>query len=288
MLIARTILSSVAIHQIRIIVIKRVNINKENAMPFAIAQDGARIAYNVSGTGEPLLFVSGQSLDRHMWDNFASALINKYKVITYDYRGTGESDKPQDRTYSTELFADDAVAVMDAAGVGQVHAFGFSMGGRVCQWLGVKHQSRIATLILGATTPGNKHGFAREESVSRLLVTGDLVAMQDLFYSREYVAAGGYTLPSPTTPDFAKKLHFMASENHDVWNLLPTIQCPALIIHGSNDRINRTENAYLLNQAIPNASVAIVEGGRHGFIDEYKEEVCKLLNNFIERHSINS
>jgi len=256
-------------------------------MPFAIAQDGAKIAYNVSGTGEPLLLVSGQSLDRHMWDNFASALIGKYKVITYDHRGTGESDKPQGAAYSTELFADDAVAVMNAAGVSRAHAFGFSMGGRVCQWLGVKHRSRIATLILGATTPGNKHGVAREEAVSRLLMTGNLAAMQDLFYSPEYVAAGGYTLSPSAAPDFARKLHFMASENHDVWELLPTITCPALIVHGSNDRINRTANAYLLVQAIPDASVAIIEGGRHGFIDEHKDEVCKFLNDFIRRHTIN-
>ncbi len=255
-------------------------------MPFAIAVDGTRIAYDMQGVGEPLLLISGQGFDRHLWDRFSAAMAGRCTVIRYDYRGTGDSDKPAAPPYTTEIFADDAIAVLDAAGFERAHVFGYSMGGRVCQWLAIKHRARVASLILGATSPGNRHGVAREPRVSALFVNGDTAGMAEVFYSPAYLAQHPFSLPSAATPDFAKKLHFMASENHDVWDQLPGIDCPTLILHGSADRVNPTANAQILANAIPHAQIAIIDGARHGFIDEYLDETCRLTSEFIAAHPV--
>lgn len=255
-------------------------------MPFAIAADGTRIAYDMQGAGAPLLLISGQGFDRHLWDQFAAAIADRCTVIRFDYRGTGSSDKPAAPPYTTEMFADDAIAVLDAAGFERAHVFGYSMGGRVCQWLAIKHRVRVASLILGATSPGNRHGIAREPKVSALFVNGDTAGMADVFYSPAYLAQHKFSLPSAATPDFAKKLHFMASENHDVWDQLPSIDCPTLILHGSADQVNPTANAHILATAIPHAQLAIIDGARHGFIDEYLDQTSFLIGEFIAAHPV--
>jgi pimeloyl-ACP methyl ester carboxylesterase len=99
-------------------------------MPYATAADGARIYYEIAGTGEPLLLISGQAGDHHGWDAIRPDFTDRYRTIAFDHRGTGASDKP-DVPYSTRGFARDAVAVLDAAGIDRAHAYGTSMGGRI-------------------------------------------------------------------------------------------------------------------------------------------------------------
>lgn len=251
-------------------------------MHFTHAADGARIAYRISGRGEPLLMISGQGLDHHMWDNFAPCLEDNFTLITYDHRGTGESDKPKSPPYSTEMFAEDAAAVLAAAGTDKAHVFGFSMGGRVSQWLAVRYPEKINGLILGATTAGNSNGIARSKETSLLLMSGDPARMEELLYSPEYIAGGGSRLQISAAPDFARRLHFHASENHDAWHQLHNIHSSTLILHGADDLINPTANARLLAEAIPDAVVQIIHGGRHGFIDEYREEIARAVKNFID------
>jgi pimeloyl-ACP methyl ester carboxylesterase len=74
----------------------------------------------------------------------------------YDNRGTGQSDKPA-IPYSLEMFAGDAIALLDALKIERSHLFGVSMGGMIAQELALGHPSRLQTLALGCTTCGVKH-----------------------------------------------------------------------------------------------------------------------------------
>jgi 3-oxoadipate enol-lactonase len=263
--------------------------HKEDKMNTTKTHDGINIAYNVIGEGEPLLLVNGQGQDYHSWEQVTPLLALRNRVILFDYRGTGESDKPQ-TPYSTELFAEDAIAVLDSLGIGKAHAFGISMGGRVCQWLGIRYQDRIGSLVLAATTPGNRHGIARSEEVTEILKSGNLEALGELAFSKEYIIRNKEHLikyNNTSTPEFARRLHFLASENHDAWEFLPAIMCPTLILHGSDDLINPTENADILARVIPNSKKIIIDGGRHGFINEFKEQCVQIIHDFLRENSIN-
>ena len=81
-------------------------------MPFATCQDGTRLYYQYQGQGPALLLLAGQSCDHREWDRVAADFAAHFQVIVWDYRGTGQSDKPEKPAYSTRGFAQDALAVL--------------------------------------------------------------------------------------------------------------------------------------------------------------------------------
>lgn len=267
----------------------------DSTMPLATAEDGARLAYEVleptdgaAGPGEPLLLLSGQGLDRGMWDraapDFAAA---GYRVVRWDYRGTGESDAP-DAPYSTRGFAADAVAVLDAAGVARAHAYGISMGGRVAQWLALDSPARVGALVLGATTPGNAGGVGRDAEAERLLRVGDPVGLADLIASPAFFAAhpDATAFVQRSLRPHARRLHFQASAEHDAWELLGGITASTLVLHGGDDRLNPTANAPLMAARIPGAELAMIPGARHGYVEEFREEAARIVIEFLRRHPL--
>jgi pimeloyl-ACP methyl ester carboxylesterase len=97
--------------------------------------NGIKLHYETSGQGQPLLLIMGLGAPAAAWDpEFVQALGQTHKVITYDNRGTGLSDKP-DEPYSIALFASEAVSLLDALNIPRAHILGVSMGGMIAQEL---------------------------------------------------------------------------------------------------------------------------------------------------------
>ncbi|WP_245953559.1 alpha/beta fold hydrolase [Arthrobacter silvisoli] len=106
-------------------------------MKIAAAPDGAELLWDEAGDGDPLLLLAGQATGMAGWGPTADALARHFRVIRYDHRGVGGSTKGDPERYTTRLLAEDAAAVLDAAGVGAAHLYGHSMGGRIAQWLAI-------------------------------------------------------------------------------------------------------------------------------------------------------
>jgi pimeloyl-ACP methyl ester carboxylesterase len=85
---------------------------------------------------------------------------------------------------------------------------------------------------------------------------------------------------------YAQRLHYFASEDHETWNLLPSITAPTLVIHGDQDRINATANASLLAKRIPRAQLHLVRGARHAFYLEFRKEASRVVKEFLAKHSL--
>ena len=103
-------------------------------MPFA-NNKGVRLHWEAAGEGTPVLLIMGHSYTATMWYPIHDALAAKHRVISFDNRGTGESDTTADATIA-DLVAD-SLAVMEAAGVDKAHVFGVSMGGGIALLLGI-------------------------------------------------------------------------------------------------------------------------------------------------------
>jgi pimeloyl-ACP methyl ester carboxylesterase len=256
-------------------------------VPHATAPDGVRIAYQVRGDGPPLVLLSGQANSHHWWDGIREDFEGVRSTVTVDYRGAGDSDKP-DQPYSTEGFAEDVVAVLDDLGIERADVYGTSMGGRVAQWLAARHPERIRSLVLGCTSPGSAHGFERGNDMRRALAQPDAAAARqtllELMYTPGWLAThpGHHnTLGDPAMPAYARTRHLIASHRHDAWDVLPDITAPTLVLHGSDDHFNPTANAPLIADRIPGAKVHLVEGARHAYFEEFRAEASRVVLDFL-------
>ena len=124
-------------------------------MAHAVTADGTKLHYERTGAGAPVLLVMGLGMNATGWWRTIPVLAERHTVVAFDNRGSGRSDVP-DGPYSTELLADDAIAVLDAAGIERAHVYGISLGGMVAQQIALRHPERVDRLVLGATTAGRR------------------------------------------------------------------------------------------------------------------------------------
>lgn len=114
--------------------------------------DGCRIAYRVDGRRDApaLIFSNSLGCDMRMWDSQAAALAKNFRVLRYDARGHGASDRPAG-AYSVDRLGRDVVELMDFLSIGEANFCGLSLGGMVGQWLGVRAPERLNKLVLANT-----------------------------------------------------------------------------------------------------------------------------------------
>jgi 3-oxoadipate enol-lactonase len=264
-------------------------------MPLSLAPDGARLYYEVSGAGEPLLLIAGRNSDHLLWNLVRGDFAKRFRVIVYDHRGTGQSDKPEQgrsmlRPYSTPGFARDAVAILDHLSIPRAHVYGVSMGGAVAQWLGIEYADRVGALVLACTFPGGPHSAPRSEEVRAVIAGKDPGKAMDLMFAHKWVlprfALSMRESAKYPMPEYAERLHGIASEGHDAWARLPEITAPTLVVHGADDRVSPVANAHVLAERIPGAELYLVRGGRHMFFIEFRREVDRAILEFLARHRL--
>lgn len=256
-------------------------------MTYTTTRDGTRIAYQVQGRGVPLVLLAGQANNHHWWDAVRDDFHSARSTVTLDYRGTGDSDKP-DSPYSTELFARDVIDVLDDLGIGRADVYGTSMGGRVAQQVAARHPHRVGALVLGCTSPGGRHGIERDGSVRRALSQPDPDAVRrallELMYTADWLATHHgphHTLGDPDMPAHARRRHLSASSRHDAWELLPDISAPTLVVHGGDDLLNPVGNAALLADRIPGARLRLIPHARHAYFEEFRDCASPLVLDFL-------
>lgn len=228
---------------------------------YAVADDGTRIAYWRSGAGPAVLLISGQAVTHTSWQRVVTRLPGR-TVLALDHRGTGQSDKGDWRKYSTELFADDALSVIEHAGFDVADVVGHSMGGRVAQWLAIKHPEVVRKLVLAATTMSDKAGLPRTKAADEALRSGKLSRLRSVFFLPE--DGDSIRLFHITEDPDARVGHFRASKRHDTSDLVQHIQAPTLVIHGALDELTPPSHGDALARKIPGARKAIIKHDLHG------------------------
>ncbi|MFJ6456231.1 alpha/beta fold hydrolase [Paenarthrobacter sp. NPDC091669] len=258
-------------------------------MNSAEAADGTEIAWTSEGEGQPMLLIAGQATSMDGWGPTAELLSRYYRVIRFDHRGIGQSGKGEAGRYTTRLFAEDAAAVLTAAGADLAHVYGHSMGGRVAQWLAVDHPRKVRTLILAATSGGKcpQVGTQPDKAALEALVSGDMSRLEELFFDADWVRAhpeATHTFFNSSASAWAKARHFKASRDHDAWGELGSIQAPTLILQGTGDALTPLPNALLLREHIRASVLVRVPGAGHGLHLDHPETVG-WIRQFIARKS---
>jgi len=268
-------------------------------MPIAKVGD-ITIHYEIHGKGEPLVLIYGYVGHSGLWFRQIPVFSKKYRVIAFDNRGVGRSDKP-DIPYTMGMMAGDIAGLLDIIGIDATHIFGISMGGMIAQHFALNYPQRVISLILGCTTCGGIHMIQPEpESMAALFdferlkkMTPEEVVRQAMpfCYSREFIARNSDIIEERVakqleypTPGHGATRQAGAIMGHDTYELLPRIKSPTIAIAGDNDRLIPVENSRILASRIPEAELVILKDVGHEFFIEDAEEVNKTILDFLERH----
>lgn len=267
-------------------------------MPFLEVPDGTRIHYDVSGPsdGPPLLMVQGLGADSRGWLRQRRAMADRYRVIVFDNRGVGKSDVP-DGPYDLEVMADDAVAVLDAAGVGSAHVMGASMGGIIAQILGVRYPERVRSLVLACTgcqhLPWRRELLAEWEEVARTKGMRSLVdtaarwlmGPRSRFRFWPVISVLG-PLGLQVSPEaFSAQIDAILDLDDKLRFELASIEASTLVLVGSQDILTPIGDSELIDDLIPNSEMVIITGAAHGFMVENAGRFNESVRAFLDRVS---
>jgi 3-oxoadipate enol-lactonase len=240
--------------------------------------NNTQIAYSDHGIGLPVIFLHAFPLNRTMWDGDIAGLLNeqRYRLVSLDWRGFGESDAPGEGEVSTmDLLASDVVALMDHLGVEQAVLCSLSMGGYVAFACLRQYAQRIAGLILADTRPAADPPDRRasREEVARVAETQGTAAIADLQlprlisdYTRQHDPSVEtrirQMINAATQSGIAAASRGMA-RRVDAGDLLAGISCPTLVVMGQQDALIPPFEAQAYAERIPGAQFVVIPNAGH-------------------------
>jgi pimeloyl-ACP methyl ester carboxylesterase len=251
-------------------------------VPYLERTGGARLYYELHGPDRapPVLLLEGYGGDIPGWGSTVDHLAQHARVIAYDFRGNGRSIAP-DPSPTLATFVEDTVALMDHLRIDRADLYGQSFGGMVAQVLAVRYPARVRSLILAAT-----HCGGPKRRLGRIKVPKD----------QSYVAlfSEAFVLNHPDRVDERRKLlaqgpqslkaakpQYEAIRGFDICDRLADLRVPALILHGTGDRMVPSANAHVLAERIPGARLILLEGAGHLYHWEQPEAANRAVLEFL-------
>jgi 3-oxoadipate enol-lactonase len=255
--------------------------------------------YDQQGSGEPLVLIPYLAADYACYAFQVAEYSKHFTCISVDLRGTGESDKPGG-TYSTELFADDVAAFMQALGLGKAHVTGLSLGAATGMWLAAKYPDRVKSLSLHSgwsqSDPYLKTVVATWQVMAKALGSVPEMVIQGIFpwcftpelYAEkpDYIKAlADFVRGRPAQPLDAFIQESNAVIAHDARAQLAKIQAPTQITFGRHDMVTSTRFAERMKSGINGSELLIFEGCSHAPIYEKVDEFNQKTLAFLNKHS---
>lgn len=255
--------------------------------------------YDQQGAGEPLILIPYLAADYACYAFQVAEYAKHFTCLSLDLRGTGETDKPEG-PYSTELFADDVAAFMQALGIQTAHISGLSLGAATGMWLAAKYPDKVKSLSLHSA-------WTKTDPFLKTVVEGWQVMAKALGSVPEMVILGIFPwcfTPElyAAKPDYIQSLAefvrgrpaqpldaFIQESNavigHDAEAQLGQITAPTQITFGRHDMVTSTRFAARMKDGIKNSEVVIFEECAHAPIYEKVEEFNAKSLTFLKQHT---
>lgn len=255
--------------------------------------------YEQQGSGEPLILIPYLAADHACYAFQVAEYAKRFTCISVDLRGTGESDKPGG-TWSTEMFADDVAALMQAAGIDKAHVSGLSLGSATGLWLAAKHPQRVKSLSLHsswtktdayvtAVVTGWQAMAKALDSVPEMVIRGIFpwCFTPELYVRRpDYVQSlSDFVRSRPVQPVDAFMRQSDAVLAHDAEAQLSRITAPTQITFGRHDAVTSTRFADPLKDGLARSELAIFEDCSHAPLYENVAAFNEKTLDFLTRHA---
>lgn len=263
-----------------------------------IRVNGITMNYEQQGAGEPLLLIPYLAADHACYAFQVAEYAKHFTCISVDLRGSGMTDKP-DGVYSTQLFADDIAALMQAIGIDCAHVSGLSLGAATGMWLAAKHPQKVKTLslhsgwaksdaYLGTVVQGWQTMARAQASVAEMVIQGIFpwCFTPELYAARpDYIESlAAFVRSRPVQPVDAFLRQSEAVIAHDASLVLADIKAPTQVTFGRYDMVTSTRFADALTRSIAGAELHIFEQCAHAPIYEDVSGFNERTLAFLNRH----
>ena len=275
-------------------------------MSYAIVND-VKISYRVYGTGFPVIFIHGYGAKKEIWKPQVSEISKSFKVITFDIRGTGESDRPN-MPYTMQMLSEDVSGLMNFLKIKKAHIIGRSFGGMIAQNFALLYPEKVERLVLIATNYGRpdtdwveipktgrltevetlKHDplkafkekskwvfhikFRKQLEANPKKKFYDAFSMEDLIKE---------STVNPSRPqDIINQAEAM--KTHYTLESLSKIQCRTFLIAASHDRQTPVSVMNEINERIPNSEIKVIQEAGHFMTLSRAPEVNKMILDFLK------
>lgn len=262
-----------------------------------VKANGIELYYEVHGEGRPLILISGLGYPLWQWHKMVPCLAEYFKVITFDNRGVGQSDKPAG-AYTAQMLAADTVGLLDALGIDKAIVAGHSMGGFIAQAMTLDFPQRVEKLILCSTNFGGPHHVPVTPEGMKVLTDVASDALTRFKNGLVVSTAPGWAEKNPEM--IAKWIKWRVANPVELGpyqsqlaiglgllpaaaafeTKLPAINIPTLILFGEHDKVVPPANAELLSKQLSNSQVVIFPNAGHFFPIEIPEAASRAIIEF--------
>jgi pimeloyl-ACP methyl ester carboxylesterase len=265
-------------------------------MAYITSNDGKGIWYNVVGDGEPLVLIGGSSLVHNQWDFMLPILQDHFKVILYDQRGAGLSDRSPEGI-TVEQWADDLKQILDEIGAERAHIFGTSNGSFIVIRFAAKYPERAASIIHYGMHKATQQ-FSKMSRIGAKIIDEFGVGNGGL---GAYYLVRLYGMPSEyeewetnrfdenLSPDGWKAMHWAMEV--DLSDDLLRIEAPQLILIGDSGSLSKDSDYASgwrdVQRVCPHVEVAVIPGAEGTYcVVTHAPEVAGEVIRFLKKHSI--
>ncbi len=264
-----------------------------------VTDDGVGLEVAERGTGPTLLLVHGFGGAKEDFADQVDALAARHHVVTFDHRGHGESDGPDDpASYSLHRLALDTLVVADGVGADRFRVLGHSMGGMVVRRLALTHPQRLDALVLMDTSPGPVPGIDGELLEMAAVIAlgegmGELKRIMDAFqplgtpaYEKLMAEQPGYKEFNDRKWDALSAVMWATMgrairDQPDDLAALAGVRCPTLVIVGDQD-VPFLGVSKDMADTIPGAELAVIPDAGHSPQFENPEAWLQALLGFLD------
>ena len=269
------------------------------------------IAYKMLGKGDPIILFNGASDNMNAWDpSFLKGISSNHTVIVFDSRGVGNTTAGS-KPYSMQLLANDTTGLLDALNIDKADVFGYSLGSFIAQQFAVMYPEKTNSLILVASMCGGKDGINQPPEFIKLQYEIVNKSLNNVPISQEEMKSlvsaslgSGWIRLHPESLDIPANMTFqqmkpglspdtMNNQNNvgHSWTAsnwsgacdeLAKIAKPTLVITGTDDNLYVPHvNSFKIIEKIPGAWLVQIKDAGHAVMDQYPEEIGKILQTFL-------
>ena len=270
---------------------------KESANNLNIKSNGIEVCYNDAGSSViPIIFIHGFPFDKSTWNPQIDYLKNTNRVISYDNRGFGKSEKGGD-DLSINLFADDLINLMDSLKIKKAIVCGLSMGGYILLNAINRYKDRFHAIILCDTQciADTEEGKAKRFNTIKLIEDGGIKEFTEGFLKNIFCSESLENKPAlvekiktlilSVKPESITAALKALANRVETCSMLSKVKVPAMIICGKEDKVTPAPQSEFMHDKIIGSELHIIESAGHMSNLEQPEIFNNHLENFIKKIS---